>query len=261
MNEKNIGGKDLVAQWNRCLEYTNGEYIILASDDDIYSPLYLEKMDKLVHKYPEVKVFRPRVQYINENNKVIYSEKPLLEKMSMSQYVDAWLSTKIGSGIPFYVFNRAAIKECGGFANYPLGWFSDDATVIGLLENGMAYSCDILFSLRCSNINISSKKHSKQDILKKIEATEIFYYFMQDKIDSLPIINIDGLKRKQQLGKQLSYFLCETKLRSQIFNSSLVVVFSILPRLIQLEFMSNNLLFKYYISHLRSIILRKYQRL
>ena len=48
VNEKNIGGKDLVAQWNHCLEYANGEYVILASDDDVYSPLYLEKMDELV---------------------------------------------------------------------------------------------------------------------------------------------------------------------------------------------------------------------
>ena len=39
VNEKNIGGKDLVAQWNHCLEYAKGEYVILASDDDVYSPL------------------------------------------------------------------------------------------------------------------------------------------------------------------------------------------------------------------------------
>lgn len=40
VNEKNVGGKDLVSQWNHCLQYAVGEYVILASDDDVYFPLY-----------------------------------------------------------------------------------------------------------------------------------------------------------------------------------------------------------------------------
>ena len=35
-NETNIGGKDLVEQWNKSLTYAKGEYVILASDDDVY---------------------------------------------------------------------------------------------------------------------------------------------------------------------------------------------------------------------------------
>ena len=70
-NTENIGGNDLVAQWNHCFEYAKGEYIILASDDDIYFPPYLEKMNKLVEKYPNVNVFRPRVQKINASGEII----------------------------------------------------------------------------------------------------------------------------------------------------------------------------------------------
>ena len=51
-NEQNLGGKDLVSQWNNSIAYARGEYLILASDDDVYSPLYLEKMDALTEKYP-----------------------------------------------------------------------------------------------------------------------------------------------------------------------------------------------------------------
>ena len=47
-NLENMGGKDLVAQWNYSISYAKGEYLILASDDDIYSLEYLEKMDKIV---------------------------------------------------------------------------------------------------------------------------------------------------------------------------------------------------------------------
>ena len=70
VNEQNIGGKDLVSQWNHCLEYAKGEYIILASDDDVYFPQYIEKMVALVQKYPEVNVFRPRVQRIDEKGEI-----------------------------------------------------------------------------------------------------------------------------------------------------------------------------------------------
>ena len=48
VNTQNLGGKDLVAQWNHCLEYAKSDYVILASDDDVYMPNYLEKMDILV---------------------------------------------------------------------------------------------------------------------------------------------------------------------------------------------------------------------
>ena len=41
--------------------------MILASDDDVYSPEYLERMNELVDKYPSVNVFRPRVKRIDEN--------------------------------------------------------------------------------------------------------------------------------------------------------------------------------------------------
>ena len=39
-NEVNIGGKNLVMNWNKCIKYAKGEYVILASDDDIYSPFF-----------------------------------------------------------------------------------------------------------------------------------------------------------------------------------------------------------------------------
>ena len=53
--------------------YAIGEYLILASDDDVYHPDYLEKMDVLVDKYPEVNVFRPRVQEIDAKGIVLKS--------------------------------------------------------------------------------------------------------------------------------------------------------------------------------------------
>lgn len=88
VNEQNIGGKDLVVQWNHCLKYARGEYIILASDDDVYHPQYLEKMDKLVEKYPEVNVFRTKVQEINDKWDVVDTESDIEEFLTQCKFVD-----------------------------------------------------------------------------------------------------------------------------------------------------------------------------
>lgn len=42
-NKTNIGGVNLVKQWNHCLSFATGEFVILATDDDEYAPDYLEK--------------------------------------------------------------------------------------------------------------------------------------------------------------------------------------------------------------------------
>ena len=86
-NKENIGGRDLVAQWNECLSYTQADYVILASDDDVYSPLYLEKMDELVCKYPDVYVFRPRIQIIDSSSSILYQFGVLSEKVDQIEYI------------------------------------------------------------------------------------------------------------------------------------------------------------------------------
>ena len=92
VNKENLGGKDLVAQWNHSLEYVKSDYVILASDDDVYSPLYLEKMDELVCKYPNVNVFRPRVQKINDNGDVTHIESYTKECNTTLEYAYAWVN-------------------------------------------------------------------------------------------------------------------------------------------------------------------------
>ena len=241
------------------MKYAVGEYIILASDDDVYDLEYLEKMNILVEKYPNVNIFRPRVQYINENGYVIYTEKKISECLSCLQYIEAWVLTRIGSGIPFYIFKKAELLRIGGFVDYPLAWFSDDTTAFEMAENGIVYCDSTLFSFRCSDINISSKRHSRKNILDKIKATEIFYSYLQNKVENSPTSNMMEKRSKQKINDYLSYFICETKIRSQIFNCSLIVVFSLLPILLRLDFIPKRLLFKYYLSHFRSLLLGKYK--
>ena len=50
VNKENIGGKDLVAQWNHCLSFAKNEYVILATDDDLYEKIggvFMERIEEM----------------------------------------------------------------------------------------------------------------------------------------------------------------------------------------------------------------------
>ena len=196
VNEQNIGGKDLVAQWNHCLEYATGEYIILASDDDVYFPQYLEKMDALVRKYPDVNVFRPRVQYIDKGGNIKRICGCIAEKVSSFEYWHYW--DIVGSAIGHVIFNREKLCIRGGFVNFPMGWGADDATIIMMGNNGICFESDILFSFRMSGENISSKTDDYLTLKRKIEAHKLFYNWMKLYIYETPAkTHIESLWRDE----------------------------------------------------------------
>ena len=46
-NTTNLGKNDPSKNWNKCLEYANGEFFALLCDDDTYEPTVVEEMLKL----------------------------------------------------------------------------------------------------------------------------------------------------------------------------------------------------------------------
>ena len=80
-NEKNVGKNDPANNWNRCLEYSHGEYFCLLCDDDLYDPQFVESMLALAAKFPKTNVFRSRVSYINKDGEVtgFYPSSPVWE--------------------------------------------------------------------------------------------------------------------------------------------------------------------------------------
>lgn len=182
VNEQNIGGKDLVTQWNHCLEYATGEYIILASDDDVYFPQYLEKMDALVRKYPDVNVFRPRVQRIDANGNIVHIEGFIPEYTSLLEFSYYRYCEYVQSGIPFYIIKREILLSNGGFVNYPLAWYADDAIVAIMAQKGMVSSPEILFSFRCSGESISTKENDAPTLKNKIKASNQYYDWLTEFI-------------------------------------------------------------------------------
>ena len=53
-NEKNCGAINVVDNWNICLAYTQGDYVICMGDDDRMLPCCLEEYCNLIEKYPGI---------------------------------------------------------------------------------------------------------------------------------------------------------------------------------------------------------------
>jgi len=162
-NEKNIGAEHLVDHWNMLLGLTDAEYVIMASDDDVYDVQFLEKMERLSNKYHDANVLRPMIRRIDANGNEFFRETHYEPTLGLEQFIDLWSKESICSGIPYYVFKRVPFVNNGGFPNYPYAWFSDDGAVIKSIINGgyIAMTNQILFSFRSSGINISDSESSK----------------------------------------------------------------------------------------------------
>lgn len=160
-NTKNIGAKELVNHWNLLLSQAKGEYVIVASDDDIYEPNFLEEIDKLINKYPQVDLFRARVRNINTQNEPIWEDALYPEFQDEFSAICSYSTVCVGN----YVFKTSEIKKGGGFFYLPYAMGSDTATAILMAKNGMCNTSSILFNYRISNIQVSHA--SKEAIVDK----------------------------------------------------------------------------------------------
>lgn len=201
-NEENIGGKSLVKCWNKLLGKANSEYIILASDDDVYDIHFLEEIDKLTIKYSNVDLFRSRVKPILSNGQE-WDLDGMYEEYGNSLYYlyQRHLNNFIRC-IGCYVFKLARLNEIGGFVDFPLAWHSDDSTALLMSKNGIVNTNAKLFSFRHSNVNISSRKLNSKDAYLKAEATILYDYFFYDYVRQIKNMYPDSCTLKEKLISQ-----------------------------------------------------------
>ena len=157
-NDENIGGGDLVKNWNLCISYAQGDFIVLASDDDLYMPGYLETMIDLYNRYPHVDLYHCRIRYIDFKGDFIAYSQPAAEYETTSDFIYQRLFYNRKQAAPEFMFKKKAIERIGGFVDFPIAWYSDDATWNALSINGVAYSSIPLLNFRLSGLNLSTFK-------------------------------------------------------------------------------------------------------
>lgn len=184
-NNTNIGATNLVQHWNLLLKECKTEYVVLASDDDIYDLKFLEELDRYTDRYNNVNLFRARVRFVDETGEPIEVDPLFEEKEAHLPFLFKMYNTNFIHCIANYIFKTEYLKNINGFADFPLAWFSDDATVIKASGNGVACSSNVLFSFRVSGYNISNANKDKYTKKLKVEATQAFYYWFRCYLDGL----------------------------------------------------------------------------
>lgn len=178
-NKENMGGRSLVAHWNLLVGMCQTEWLIMASDDDVYMPDFLEEADKLLAKYPQTNLLRGRSQIIDGTG----------TKKAVENVTDKWLDTlhfahrlylpDYVGGIASYIYRTEPLKQKGMFPDWPQAWFSDEAANIMMADCGCCITQGVTFHVRASDINISSQWGNPEDSRKKVAATYAFYPWMQ----------------------------------------------------------------------------------
>lgn len=157
VNAENLGRTSVVRNWNRVLELAAGEYFILASDDDLYAPDYVERLVALAERYPHCHLFHGRSRIIDEQDTVITFAPSCPERESGIDFVWHRMTKSRIHMAPDFMSRTAVLKAAGGFVDFPLAWASDDATwFLVAREGGVAYDGEAVFQWRKSGLNLTN---------------------------------------------------------------------------------------------------------
>jgi glycosyltransferase involved in cell wall biosynthesis len=217
-NESNIGGTDLVANWNHCIKYAHNDYIILSTDDDTYESDFLLEATKLIKKHPNVNLIRSGVKKIGEKDQVLDIEFPLKEFMTSREFALCWAKGITISCVSNYIFKRESLIAMGGFVSFPHAHFSDDATALALTNNGVANIQKNCMNFRMSNLNLSNRGDYRIAI-QQIKATDEFMSWFISHVAKLDTAKGDYFERACYGGCKNRYISLLEKLLPKIpFN-------------------------------------------
>lgn len=190
--DTNLGGKDLVAQWERCIEMTKDEeYIWLFSDDDTMDPECVASFYKVLSENRDDELFHFNINMIDDLDGGKIKTLPLFpERMTAGEYLESKLRGKILSFVVEFIFSRVLYKKVDGFQNFDLAWGSDFMTWLKMSVNckgilTITGSKDCCVNWRKSSENISPDK-SYPIIIRKIKSLIKNAAFIKDLMLSKP---------------------------------------------------------------------------
>lgn len=172
--ETNLGGKDLVAQWERCISMSQDEpYIWLFSDDDVMESNCVEELLRQIEKtegYYDVYHFN--VDIINERGAFKKRKQDYPAVLPAYRFYRGKNSMRLSAFVVENVFSRKVYERFGGFMKYDLAWGSDIATwIVFCGEKGMCTVPHARVKWRQSSQNISPN-YSRQISERKLRADQ-----------------------------------------------------------------------------------------
>jgi glycosyltransferase involved in cell wall biosynthesis len=192
----------IIENWNKVLDYARGEYFILFSDDDIAEPTYVEELFNLSNKYKDANIFHARVRIIDENNKIKYLATSCPEFETAADFIWHRIKNYRFHYAPDFMVKTEALKNIGGFIDFPKAWNSDDATWFTLAnQNGIVASSKILLSWRESNYNLTSVG----SVSEKLEAINLFFNWLDNFLEKELILHNKDVEILEEIKKNTGF--------------------------------------------------------
>lgn len=175
--DTNLGGKDLVAQWERCIDLTQGEpWIWLFGDDDLMLPNCVETVLKAIDSNTDENLYRFDVNVIDSNNNILRKVN-FSSKLSCEDFYKNHINGKICSFVVEFIFNRKHFLAKGRFQNFDLAWGTDVATWLKLSrEKGILTLPEGNVLWRASGENITTIEN-KYIIERKLKSSISVYSY------------------------------------------------------------------------------------
>lgn len=188
---ENLGRKDLVAQWNRCLDLIDDEeWIWLFSDDDIMDSNCVEFFYDELKKSQEYDLYHFNVDVINSQNDLLWKAEEYPNVLDGLTFLRKKNSAAIDSFVVEYIFRRLKFEDLGGFQHFDMAWGSDVATWAKLgKESGIKTICGARVLWRESNLNITPSK-DRAILKRKLAANVEFFKWSKEYFNEISYIEI-----------------------------------------------------------------------
>lgn len=174
-NEKNCGAVDVVDNWNICLNYCSGDFVICMGDDDRLLSNCLDDYNKLITKYPDLNIYHAWTELIDENSNPFGLQEARPEYESVYSLIWHRWNGRGNQFIGDFLYRLAALRQLGGFYKLPMAWASDDISAVrAAATKGIANTQTLCFQYRVNSLTISSSGNAdiKIDAINK----EISWY-------------------------------------------------------------------------------------
>ncbi|PWK77726.1 glycosyl transferase family 2 [Mucilaginibacter oryzae] len=171
--EHNLGGKDLVAHWERCFDMTQDEkWLWLFSDDDIASPECVSSFYRYINDNRSAELLHFNIEMIDNKSEHLAYCPPFPDVMTAADFFEKRIDYKLSSFVVEYIFTRDVYFREGKLQNFDLAWGADDATWIKFAKvNGIHTINGPLVKWRYSGSNVSSLTSDISIITRKLNAT------------------------------------------------------------------------------------------
>jgi hypothetical protein len=147
----------VIANWNRCLEYAGREWFLLASDDDAHEPGYVAAMLDLAGRHPGCDLLHSRVAVVDDAGRRLRLAPACPEWESVWDLMWHRLQFFREQFVSDFTWRTAALRDAGGFVDFPGAWFTDEATAYAVAaRGGVACAPQPLFRYRESAFNLTS---------------------------------------------------------------------------------------------------------